>query len=222
MQKQTQNRLTRNMVPLALSLLLTISATATAGALNASKQASQHKHEVVQAKPAETKPAESKPADKKDADKKDAAAKGDKEKPKVLSPAELDAIIATAQKVEPLDLLKDSSMYLNKKVTFVGTFNRFADIALDYKKAFRDSRDYVTFFILRPDVKEHTIPLAEMKLFFPRKQSDEVMDLESGDKIQIVGTQFSNALEEPWIDVDHIKILEKIPRTDKKKESPEF
>lgn len=217
MQKQTQNRLTRNMVPLALSLLLTISATATAGALNASKQAPQHKHEVVQAKPAETKPAETKPADKKDA-----AAKDDKEKAKVISPAELDAIIATAQKVEPLDLLKDSSMYLNKKVTFVGTFNRFADIALDYKKAFRDSRDYVTFFILRPDVNEHTIPLAEMKLFFPRKQSDEVMDLESGDKIQIVGTQFSNALEEPWIDVDHIKILEKIPRTDKKKEAPEF
>jgi hypothetical protein len=123
--------------------------------------------------------------------------------------------------VDPLALMREPSQYLNKKITFTGTFNRFADIALDYKKAFRDSRDYVTFFILRPDVKEHTIPLSELKLFFPRKKSTEVMELESGDKIQIVGTEFSTALEEPWIDVEHIKILEKTEKHERKHQ-PEF
>lgn len=149
------------------------------------------------------------------------AAKDDKPVIKT-SAAEIDASIASATTVDPLDLLREPTRYLNKKVTFTGTFNRFADIALDYKKAFRDSRDYVTFFILRPDVKEYTIPLSELKLFFSRKKSDEVMDLESGDSIQVVGTQFSSALDEPWIDVEHIKILKKLPRPDKAKHVPEF
>jgi hypothetical protein len=79
----------------------------------------------------------------------------------------------------------------------------------------------VSFFILRPDVSEHTIPLSEMKLFFPRKESDEVMELETGDKIQVVGTEFSSALSEPWIDVAHIKILQKTAKAERKHE-PEF
>lgn len=136
---------------------------------------------------------------------------------------EIDASIASATPVEPLELLQSPSSYLNRKVTFTGTFNRFADIALDYKKAFRDSRDYVTFFILRPDASAHTIPLSEMKLFFPRKKSGEVMDLESGDKIQIVGVPFSTALDEPWIDVEHIKIVEKTAKPERKHAAtPEF
>jgi len=134
---------------------------------------------------------------------------------------EIDASIASATKVDVLDLLQQPSRYLKQKVTFVGTFNRFADIALDYKKAFRDSRDYVTFFILRPDVGEKTIPMSELKLFFPRKKSDEVMDLEPGDKIQIVGTPFSTALDEPWVDVDHIKVLQKTAKPERK-HGPEF
>jgi hypothetical protein len=129
---------------------------------------------------------------------------------------EVEASIAASTKVDPLTLLKSPDQYVNHKITFTGTFNRFADIGLDYKKAFRDSRDYVTFFILRPDVSERTIPLSEMKLFFPRKQSDEVMELEAGDKIQIVGTLFSAALDEPWIDVAHVKILEKTTKPERK------
>lgn len=190
--------LLKRLAPVALSALIALSATTLA----APKQAPA---------PVNQKPAAAAEKTTKDKDVKPATA------------AEIDASIASAIKVDPLDLLKNPHQNLNKKVTFTGTFNRFADIALDYKKAFRDSRDYVTFFILRPDVGEHTIPLAEMKLFFPRKHSDEVMDLESGDKIQVVGTQFSAALEEPWIDVEHIKILSKVPRSaDKSKHSPEF
>ena len=150
--------------------------------------------------------------------KKGAAAKTPEEKKanKEALSKEVDASIAAATKVDPLLLLQKPDQYVNHKVTFTGTFNRFADIGLDYKKAFRDSRDYVTFFILRPDVAEHTIPLSEMKLFFPRKQSDEVMELEAGDKIQIVGTLFSAALDEPWLDVAHVKILEKTAKPERK------
>jgi lysyl-tRNA synthetase class II len=134
---------------------------------------------------------------------------------------EIDASIASATKVDALDLLQQPSKYLKQKVTFSGTFNRFADTALDYKKAFRDSRDFVTFFILRPDVGEKTIPMSEMKLFFPRKKSDEVMDLEPGDKIQLVGTPFSTALDEPWLDIEHIKMLQKTVKPERK-HTPEF
>jgi len=138
------------------------------------------------------------------------------------SDAEISASIAAAMPVSPIVLLQNPSGYLNRKVTFSGTFNRFADIALDYKKAFRDSRDYVTFFILRPDVKNATIPMSELKLFFPRKKSAEAMDLESGDQIQIVGTEFSTALDEPWVDVEHIKVLQKTDHPDRKHEMSEF
>jgi hypothetical protein len=79
----------------------------------------------------------------------------------------------------------------------------------------------VTFFILRPDVTDHTIPMAEMKLFFPRKKSSEAMDLEPGDKIQIIGSEFSTALDEPWIDVEHVKILQKTEKHERK-HGPEF
>lgn len=198
----------KRFVPLALSVMMAISAVAP-GALaapTAPAKAPVHK-EYVKPKASSTVA--------KVVDKDDKAAA----KP---SPAEIDASIASANKVDPLALLQGPNEYLNKKVTFTGTFNRFADIALDYKKAFRDSRDYVTFFILRPDVTASTIPLAELKLFFPRKKSSEVMDLEAGDKIQIVGTQFSTALGEPWVDVDHIKVLQKTPRPEKKHTTPEF
>jgi hypothetical protein len=166
-------------------------------------------HFLLAAAPAHKKPASAvkKPTEPKKS--KEATAK------------EIDASIATAVKVEPLELLQKPAAHLKQKVTFAGTFNRFADTALDYKKAFRDSRDYVSFFILRPDVGEKTIPLSEMKLFFPRKKSDEVMDLEPGDKIQIVGTPFSTALDEPWVDVEHIKIVQKTTKSERK-HTPEF
>lgn len=147
----------------------------------------------------------------------------EKVKDKATLEKEFEASLTGATQVDPLVLLKEPSRNLNKKITFTGTFNRFADIALDYKKAFRDSRDYVTFFILRPDVPTgQIIPLSELKLFFPRKKSVEVMELESGDKIQIVGTEFSTALDEPWVDVEHIRILQKTDKPEKKHTPPEF
>jgi hypothetical protein len=195
----------KRVIPLALSLMMAFSAVAPASFAAAPAKAPAA-HTQVKPKAKAAGPATV---------KKDEKA----EKP---SPAEIDASIASATKVDALTLLQNPQAYLNKKVTFTGTFNRFADIALDYKKAFRDSRDYVTFFILRPDVTTSTIPLAELKLFFPRKKSTEVLDVESGDQIQVVGTEFSTALGEPWIDVEHIKILQKTSHPERKHSTPEF
>lgn len=133
-----------------------------------------------------------------------------------------DAVPANAMQVDPMVLLKNPDQFLNKTVMFEGTFNRFSDVGLDYKKAFRDSKDYVTFFILRPDVAGHNIPMSELKLFYPRKKSEEVMELESGDRIRVVGTQFSTALGEPWLDVNSITIIRKTASSEKREESPDL
>jgi hypothetical protein len=201
-------------LPVVLSMLVAVSATAVAG-LPIAKSAMPPHHTKPKAAPAPAK----KDTPKSDSDS--ASTKVPDAKEKAAMAKEIDASVASATPIDPMTLMKEPGQYLNKKVTFTGTFNRFADIALDYKKAFRDSRDYVTFFILRPDVTDHTIPMAEMKLFFPRKRSTEVMDLETGDKIQIVGTEFSTALEEPWVDVEHIKIVQKTDKPEKKHQ-PEF
>ncbi|WP_303673239.1 hypothetical protein [Vampirovibrio chlorellavorus] len=199
-------------LPLALSALFLFSALAMPASVMAAPPAS--KPTPVQKKEPGKPPATDK------VDKKEPMGKLDA-KEKAALDKEIEASVASATKVDSLELLKNPSRHLNQKVTFTGVFNRFADTALDYKKAFRDSRDYVSFFILRPDVSQHTIPLSELKLFFPRKKSSEVMDLETGDKIQIVGTQFSNALDEPWVDVEHIKILQKTEKPERKHD-PEF
>ncbi len=205
-------------MPVCLSVILAISATT-----GVSLAKTPAPHNAAPAAKSKTVA----PTPKKDA-VKSGSASGDKKsekakeiKDKETLKKEFDASLATATPVETLALVRDPAQYMNKKVTFTATFNRFADIALDYKKAFRDSRDYVTFFVLRPDVTDHTIPLSEMKLFFPRKKSSEVMDLDSGDKIQVIGTEFSTALDEPWIDIEHIRVLEKTEKKEKK-HTPEF
>ncbi len=215
-----QNSISTRVIPVCLSVLVALSATAGVALAKPAPHATAGSLSAIKTKVT--------PANKNDAPKsgapasdKTAADKGKDVKDKETLKKEFDASLPTAAKVDPLAVMSNPTQYLNKKVTFTGTFNRFADIALDYKKAFRDSRDYVTFFILRPDVTDHTIPMAEMKLFFPRKKSQEVMDLDTGDKIQIIGTEFSTALDEPWIDVEHIRVLEKVEKKEKK-HGPEF
>lgn len=205
-------------MPTCLSVILAISATT--GVALAKTPAPHGKAPAAKSAPA------AKPATRKDPVKSGAVSdkgsdKAKEVKDKETLKKEFDASLATATPVDSLSLVREPAQYVNKKVTFTATFNRFADIGLDYKKAFRDSRDYVTFFVLRPDVTAHSIPLSEMKLFFPRKKSSEVMDLDSGDKIQVIGTEFSTALDEPWIDVEHIRVLEKTEKKEKK-HTPEF
>ncbi len=117
------------------------------------------------------------------------------------------------RQIDPLALLRNADSSIGENITFDGTFVTFSPYALDYKGAMRSSKDYISFLIQRPDVPEHIIPLSELKLVFPRKQVEQVMDLESGDKVQIKGKVFSAALGDPWVDVNEVKILQKTPNS---------
>ncbi|MGE0201285.1 MAG: hypothetical protein AB7P76_09980 [Candidatus Melainabacteria bacterium] len=141
-----------------------------------------------------------------------APVKTDEAKPAGEAEAAAEAKEAVENKVysavSPIDLVTKPDEYLEKNVEFEAVFNRFADTGLNYKKAMRDPKDYVSVLILRPDVKDHEIPLSELKLFFPRTKSNDVMDIESGDKVKIQGTVFSAALKDPWMDIDSLLVLE--------------
>lgn len=117
------------------------------------------------------------------------------------------------QEVQPLDLVANPQCYLNKKIKMNAQFDKFSTIGLDYPPVNRSSKDYISFIIKRPDVenKGYTIPLPELKLIIKRDKAEKLIDLESGDKIEIKGTEFSTAIGDPWVDVDEVKILE--PKT---------
>ena len=109
----------------------------------------------------------------------------------------------------PLEIVKTPAKYLNKNVRINATFDKFTNLGLDYKPALRSSQDYISFLILRDDVNENIIPLSEMKLFLKRTVAEKFIDLEVGDKIQIEGKVFSNALSDTWIDVSKITVTKK-------------
>lgn len=113
---------------------------------------------------------------------------------------------ATYNEVSPIEVVESPSVYKNKKIKINATFDKFSTLGLDYKPAFKDSKKYISFLIRRPDVS-NVIPLSEMKIFIDRDKAEKLVDLESGDKIEFVGTVFSTALNDPWVEVDSVKIL---------------
>lgn len=117
----------------------------------------------------------------------------------------------------PLNVVAAPQKYLNKTVTMKATFDKFSTLGLDYKKAMRSSSDYIGFLIQRDDVVDHNVPLSEMKLFIKRDYAEKFIELDTGDKIQITGKVFSNALGDPWIDINKITILQKKANPDKDK-----
>jgi len=130
---------------------------------------------------------------------------------KTVSPKEAPAPVATGpvQSVISTDLLKDPGKFLNKRVSFDGTFNSFSSLGLDYKPAFRNAKDHVSFLVLRPDVMNYNIPMSELKLIVPRKKVESIIHLDQGDKVLVKGQVFSTALGEPWLDVSDVTILQK-------------
>lgn len=130
--------------------------------------------------------------------------KAEVEKP--VDPAALKKYEAQCSLINPLDLVSDPPKYLNQFVKIEGTFDRYTTLGLDYKPAFRDSKDYITFLIRRPEVKQkkNIIPLSELKMIIARKTAEKYTNLESGDNVVIFGKVFSSALNDPWVDVDHI------------------
>lgn len=111
--------------------------------------------------------------------------------------------------VNPLDLIDQPDSYLKKEVKIKAKFHKFSTLGLDYDKAMRSSKDYISVLIKRPDVSEsYTIPLSELKLIIKREEAEELMDMESGDTVEIRGKVFSAALNDPWIDIYELKSLE--------------
>ncbi len=137
-----------------------------------------------------------------------------KEKPVIIPKDTID--------IDCVEMVNDPKKYLNKHVRFKTRFYAFTSLALDYKPAMRSSKDYLSILVLRPDC--HT-PLSELKLAVPMSKDNTTFNkmlgtLKDGDKIEIVGTQFSMALGDPWVDVIDLKRLEP-PKVDKDDEESE-
>lgn len=112
--------------------------------------------------------------------------------------------------VNVLDVVASPQAYMNSKVKVVAYFDRFSTLGLDYKPALRDSKNYISFLIRRPNVQnDHNIPLSELKLIISRDKAEKekLVDLQEGDQIEFTGQVFSTALNDPWMDVEDVKIL---------------
>ncbi len=109
----------------------------------------------------------------------------------------------------PLEIVANPDKFLGKKVKFKASFDKFSTLGLDYKPAFRDSQKYISFLIKRDDITDHTIPLAEMKIFILRSEAEKFIELDSGDVIEVYGKVFSNALTDAWIDVEKLVVVDK-------------
>ncbi len=141
-------------------------------------------------------------------DTSDKKPEASKEKPVIIPKDTVD--------INCLDLVNDPKKYLDKHVRFKTRFYAFSSLALDYKPAMRSSKDYLSILVLRDD--SHT-PLSELKLAVPMSKDNTTFNkmlgtLKDGDKIEIVGTEFSMALGDPWVDVIDLKRLEP-PKPDK-------
>ncbi len=123
--------------------------------------------------------------------------------------------------VDPLDLVANPQNYIKHKIKFTAQFAQFSTLGLDYPPINKSSKDYISFLIKRPDAarKDYNIPFSELKLIIKRDKAEKLIDLESGDKIEVMGTVFSTALGDPWVDVDQVKILDAKPNSKKKADS---
>ena len=121
--------------------------------------------------------------------------------------------------VSPLVLVDAPNKYLNKDVKLLAKFDKFSTIGLDYPPVKRDAKTYISFLIKRENVTTYNIPLSEIKLIIKRDYAEkEMVNIEQGDEIEIYGNVFSNALGDPWVDVQKIKILTVKEKKDKKEE----
>lgn len=108
-----------------------------------------------------------------------------------------------------LNVVASPSKYLNKTVKMQATFDKFSTLGLDYSKALRKSSDYIGILVQRDDVIDHNIPLSEMKLFMKKEMAQKHIDLDTGDKIEIVARVFSTALNDPWLDIQKLTVIQK-------------
>ncbi len=114
--------------------------------------------------------------------------------------------------VNPLDLVARPNFYLNKYVKVRAKFDKFSTLGLDYKPAMKSSENYISFLIQRPDITDHNIPLSELKIFISRTEAEKYIELNSGDIVEFTGKIFSNALGDPWLDVDNFTVISSKPK----------
>jgi len=116
---------------------------------------------------------------------------------------------AQYQYANALDVVAVPSRYLNKNITIKAKFDKFSTLGLDYAPAMRSSENYISFLIQRDDVRDHSIPLSEMKIFMKRTEAEKYIDLNSGDEIEFSGKVFSNALGDVWMDAYKFTVINK-------------
>lgn len=109
--------------------------------------------------------------------------------------------------VNPDDLVAKPQEYLGKNVKFTAHFFAFSNLALDYKPAMRSSKTHLSLLVLKPGTH---IPLSELKLamMMPKDKDPEtelLAKLKDGDQIEIVGKEFSAALDDPWVEIYKLK-----------------
>ena len=120
------------------------------------------------------------------------------------------------QQVNPLDIVANPSKYLKKDIRITAKFDKFSTLGLDYPPAMRSQEKYISFLIQRPDVLDHNVPLSELKIFLTKELAEKNVSLDAGDQIEFTGTVFSNALGDAWIDVNSLKVINKVKKADKK------
>lgn len=163
-------------------------------------------------------------AEDKDTEKNEATKTQTVEEDKGMTAEEMKNYEAKCSSVDALDLVEAPDKYLDKFVSIKGVFDKYTTLGLDYKPAMKTSKDYISFLINRPNVKskKNVIPLSELKLIIARKTAEKYTNLETSDKITIYGQVFSKALNDPWIDVNHItstaKDITEAPKSDEKQE----
>ena len=55
-----------------------------------------------------------------------------------------------------------------------------------------------------------------IKIFLDRTEAEKHIDLNSGDIVEFTGKVFSNALGDPWMEVDKFTVISAKPKTDEK------
>lgn len=120
--------------------------------------------------------------------------------------AKTEPITYTYTPVKALDLVKNPTTYLNKRVKITAKFDKFSSLGLDYKPAMRSSEKYIAFLVRRDDAK-NDIPLSELKNFMKREMAEKFIDLETDDVVEYSGLVFSNALGDAWLEVEDFKII---------------
>ena len=130
----------------------------------------------------------------------------------IITPSFAQAPQRGIMNANPLEVVKSPDLYLIKAIKMNVVFDKFTTLGLDYDKTKHSGDDYIGFLIQRSDVPDHNVPLSEMKLFLKRDYAEKFAELDTGDKLEITGLVFSNALGDPWVDISSIVIKEKVKK----------